>query len=125
MITFLLILADISILAIAYIRFQVILHNLARKHGTTVSTLLDSCSNLAAIYDDKNKMIIMSIVSKIAVSLSALSQHDGLTDALICFIILDLILIFIFIDYYANEDFDGFYVKTNDEIKLRKRHIKF
>lgn len=43
MITFLLILADISILAIAYIRFQVILHNLARKHNTTVSTLLNSC----------------------------------------------------------------------------------
>ena len=123
MITFLLILADISILAIAYIRFQVILHNLARKHGTTVSTLLDRCSNLAAIYDDKNKMIIMSIVSKIAVSLSALSQHSGLTDALIGFIILDLILIFI--DYDVNEDFYGFYVKTNDEIKLRKRHIKF
>lgn len=122
MITFLLILADISILAIAYIRFQVILHNLAQKHGTTVSTLLNSCSNLAAIYDDKNKMIIMSIVSKVAVSLSALSQHNSLTDVLIGFIILDLILIFI--DYYANEDFDGFYVKTNDEIKLRKRHIK-
>ena len=122
MITFLLILADISILAIAYIRFQVILHNLARKHNTTVSTLLNSCSNLVAIYDDKNKMIIMSIVSKVAVSLSALSQHDSLTDALIGFIIIDLILIFI--DYYANEDFDGFYVKTNDEIKLRKRHIK-
>lgn len=121
MITFLLIVVDISILAIAYIRFQVILHNLARKHNTTVSTLLNSCSNLAAIYDDKNKMIIMSIVSKVAVSLSALSQHDSLTDALIGFIILDLILIFI---DYANEDFDGFYVKTNDEIKLRKRHIK-
>lgn len=122
MITFLLILADISILAIAYIRFQVILHNLARKHNTTVSTLLNSCSNLTAIYDDKNKMIIMSIVSKVAISLSALSQHDSLTDALIGFIIIDLILIFI--DYYANEDFDGFYVKANDEIKLRKRHIK-
>lgn len=122
MIAFLLILADASILAIAYIRFQVILHNLARKHGTTVSTLLNSCSNLAAIYDDKNKMIIMSMVFKVAVSLSALSQHYGLTDALICFIILDLILIFI--DYYADEDFDGFYVKTKDEIKLRKRHIK-
>ena len=123
MITFLLILVDISILAIAYIRFQVILHNLAQKHGTTVSTLLNSCSNLAAIYDDKNKMIIMSIVSKIAISLSALSQHSGLTDTLIGFIIIDLILVFI--DYYANEDFDGFYVKTKDEIKLRKRHIKF
>lgn len=123
MITFLLILADISILAIAYIRFQVILHNLARKHGTTVPTLLNSCSNLSAIYGDKNKMIIMSIVSKVAVSLSALSQHYGLTDALIGFIILDLILIII--DYYAGEDVDGFYVKTNDEIKLRKRHIKF
>ena len=123
MITFLLILIDVSILAIAYIRFQVILHNLARKRGTTASTLLDSCSNLAAIYDDKNKMIIMSIVSKIAISLSALSQHYSLTDALISFIIFDLILIFI--DYYVNEDFDGFYVKTNDEIKLRKRHIKF
>lgn len=123
MVIILLIFADISILAIAYIRFQVILHNLARKHGTTVSTLLDSCSNLAAIYDDKNKMIIMSIVSKIAISLSVLSQHYGLTDALIGFIIFDLILIFI--DYYVSEDFDGFYVKTNDEIKLRKRHIKF
>lgn len=123
MVIILLIFADISILAIAYIRFQVILHNLARKHGTTVSTLLDSCSNLAAIYDDKNKMIIMSIVSKIAISLSVLSQHYGLTDALIGFIILDLILIFI--DYYVSEDFDGFYVKTSDEIKLRKRHIKF
>ena len=122
MITFLLILADISILAIAYIRFQVILHNLARKHGTTVPTLLNSCSNLSAIYDDKNKMLIMSIVSKVAVSLSALSQHYGLTDALIGFIILDLILIII--DYYAGEDVDGFYVKTNDEIKLRKQHIK-
>lgn len=123
MITFLLIVADVSILAIAYIRFQVILHNLARKHGTTVSTLLNSCSNLSAICDDKNKMFIMSIVSKVAVSLSALSQHYGLTDALIGFIILDLILIII--DYYAGEDVDGFYVKTNDEIKLRKRHIKF
>ena len=123
MITFLLIVVDISILAIAYIRFQVILHNLARKHNTTVSILLNSCSNLAAIYDDKNKMIIMSIVFKVAISLSALLQHYGLTDALICFIILDLILIFI--DYYADEDIYGFYVKTNDEIKLRKRHIKF
>lgn len=122
MITFLLIVVDISILAITYIRFQVILHNLARKHGTTVSTLLNSCSNLVAIYDDKNKMLIMSIVSKVAISLSALSQHDSLTDAPIGFIIIDLILIFI--DYYVNEDFDGFYVKANDEIKLRKRHIK-
>ena len=122
MITVLLIVADISILAIAYIRFQVILHNLARKHDTTVSTLLNSCSNLAAIYDDKNKMLIMSIVSKIAVSLSVLLQYYSLTDALIGFIILDLILIFI--DYHVDEETDGFYVKTNDEIKLRKRHIK-
>lgn len=122
MITVLLILADVSILAIAYIRFQVILHNLARKHDTTVSTLLNSCSNLAAIYDDKNKMLIMSIVSKIAVSLLVLLQYYSLTDALIGFIILDLILIVI--DYCAGEDVYGFYVKTNDEIKLRKRHIK-
>lgn len=122
MTVFLLILADISILVLTYVRYQVILHNLARKHGTTVSVLFNSCSNLADISKDKNEMLIMSIISKVITSLSVLSNEYNITETLISFIIFDLILIFF--DYYVSEDTSGFYVKTLDEIKLRKRQIK-
>lgn len=122
MITFLLILTDISILALAYIRFQVILHNLTQKHNTTVSTLLNSCSNLSAIYDDKKMTLISSIISKILLSLVFLSNQCTIGDALKSSIIIDSLLILL--DYFISESTNGFYVKTDDEIKLRKRHIK-
>lgn len=126
MITFLLLIADISILAIAYIGPRLALRNLAKKYNTKVKILLDTCANLKCSYQFINGTFIVAIVFKVFIILiMLLVRHDIYGEAsgtLITFIFFDSAL---FCSTWVAESEDGgFYVKADDLKKLCRKSIK-
>ena len=126
MITFLLLIADIGILTIAYIGPRLALRNLAKKYNTKVKILLDNCANLECSYRFINGTFIVAIAFKVFIILIMLlvrypicHEIDG---TLITFIFLDSA---IFCSTWATESEDGgFYVKATDLKKLCRKSIK-
>lgn len=126
MITFLLLIADIGILTIAYIGPRLALRNLAKKYNTKVKILLDNCANLECSYRFINGTFIVAIAFKVFIILIMLlvrypicHEIDG---TLITFIFLDSA---IFCSTWAVESEDGgFYVKATDLKKLCRKSIK-
>lgn len=126
MITFLLLIADIIILAIAYIGPRVALHNLAKKYNTTTKILLDNCANLKCSYQFINGTFIVAIVFKVFIILIMLLVRYP-----ICHEINGTLITFIFLDsaifcstWAAESDAGGFYVKATDLKKLCRKSIK-
>ena len=127
MITFLLLIADIIILAIAYIGPRLALRNLAKKYNTTTKILLDTCANLNRNYQFINETFIVAIVFKVFIILIMLLVRYP-----ICHEINSTLTVFIFLDsaifcstWAAESEYGGFYVKANDLKKLCRKSIKF
>lgn len=126
MITFLLLIADIIILVIAYIGPRLALRNLAKKYNTKVKILLDNCANLKCSYQFINGTFITAIVFKVFIVLiMSLVRYPICSEAnstLITFIFLDSA---IFCSAWAAEsEGGGFYVKADDLKKLCRKSIK-
>lgn len=127
MITFLLLIADIGILTIAYIGPRLALRNLAKKYNTKVKILLDNCANLECSYRFINGTFIVAIAFKVFIILIMLLVRypicQEIDSSLIIFIILDSA---IFCSTWATEsEAGGFYVKATDLKKLCRKPIKF
>lgn len=126
MITFLLLIADIGILTIAYIGPRLALRNLAKKYNTKVKILLDNCVNLECSYRFINGTFIVAIAFKVFIVLIMLLVRypicQEIDSLLIIFIILDSA---IFCSTWATEsEAGGFYVKATDLKKLCRKSIK-
>ena len=126
MITFLLLIADIIILAIAYISPRLALRNLAKKYNTKTKILLDNCANLKCSYQFINGTFIVSIVFKVFIILiMLLVRYDIYGEAngtLITFIFLDSAIFCS--TWVAESEEGGFYVKAYDLKKLCRKSIK-
>lgn len=126
MITFLLLIADIGILTIAYIGPRLALRNLAKKYNTKVKILLDNCANLECSYRFINGTFIVAIAFKVFIILIMLLVRYP-----ICHEIDGTLITFIFLDsaifcstWAAESEGGGFYVKATDLKKLCRKSIK-
>lgn len=124
MITFLLLVVDATILAIAYIIPRKALRNLAETYNTNTKTLLDNCSNLSTMLESSNEIIILSLISKILTCVGVYFDKSATfnNNGLIAFLMLDFVMIIG--NWMADAEEGGFYVKSNDLKKLSRRRIK-
>ena len=119
--TFLSILANISLLAVAYAIPKVITYCYTRKYNTTAKTLLNYCPDLKYLIKSLNALIIGCIIDGLVASLIGLAAGKTFNDMLLISAFFHLTLIItlgsLFLAYGISHIGDA-------SKKLPKRQIK-